>query len=64
MCDPWFPIALMLIVLLGVWLGIFGPFVTDVVANGILSTIKDWQTLAGASIALVAAWIAWTNVTR
>jgi hypothetical protein len=57
MRDPWFPIASLLIVLLGVWLGIFGSLSTGFV-------LKEWQPLVGAGVAFVAAVIAFYNTTR
>lgn len=61
--DPWFPIALMLIVLLTVWLGIFGPLPT-----GITGWLLRWQTLFAASVAAtvasIAAYIAFRNTSR
>jgi hypothetical protein len=62
--DPWFPITILLVVLLGVWLGIAGPVLDDVAARGFWGTLKEWQTLVGASIAVGAAFTAWHNVTR
>jgi hypothetical protein len=52
MRDPWFPASLILIVLLAVWLSIFGPM-----PDGFASwrqTLKEWQTLTGALVALTA----------
>jgi hypothetical protein len=57
--DPWFPIALMLIVLLAVWLGILGPL-----PESFLGTIKQWQTIVAATVGLTAAVIAWKSATR
>jgi hypothetical protein len=55
--DPWFPIALMLIVLITVALGIGGP-------EGVTGWLKAWQTLAAAIVASIAAYIAFRNTTR
>jgi hypothetical protein len=61
--DPWFPIACLLIVLLAVWVGIFGPL-----PNGVTAWIFKWQTLfaaaLAATIASIAAYIAFTNTSR
>ena len=46
MRDPWFPIALMLIVLLTAWLGILGPLPDD-----FFTLLEKWQTLAAATVA-------------
>ena len=54
--DPWFPMLLIAIVLLAVWLGIIGPM-----PEGVAKWIRDWQTLIGATIALGAAYIAFSN---
>jgi hypothetical protein len=63
MRNPWFPIALMLIVLLGVWLGILVPLPGEVAA-----WISKWQTLIAATVAScvasIAAYIAFQNTTR
>jgi prefoldin subunit 5 len=56
------PVTLMLVVVLCVWLGIAGPLVTDIQADGIYKTLKDWQGLIGAVVAVMAAVIAWLNV--
>jgi len=57
MGHPGIPIALLLIALLGVWLGIFGPLPT-----GAASWIHQWQTLLAAivasTIASIAAYVA------
>ena len=55
--DPWFPIAVMLIPLLAVALGLFGP-------ESIAAWLKGWQTLAAAVVASIAAYIAFQNTTR
>jgi len=57
--DPWFPIALMLIVIIAIWLGIFGP-----IPGGFAAWLQQWQTLTGALVASVAAFIAFGNTTR
>jgi hypothetical protein len=61
--DPWFPIALSLIVLLAAWLGIFGP-----APPGTVSWLQAWQPLIAASIAStvasIAAYIAFSNTSR
>lgn len=59
MRDPWFPVALILIVLITVWLGILGPL-----PDGILSFLQKWQTLLGALVAIIAAYIAFENTSR
>ena len=57
--DPWFPIALMLIVLLGAWLGIFGP-----ASDGFTKSLQGWQTLIAAVVAVVAVIVAFKNTDR
>jgi hypothetical protein len=57
--DPWFPIALILIILLAAWLGIVGPM-----PHGVATWLQSWQTLAGACVASIAALIAVLNTTR
>jgi hypothetical protein len=59
MRDPWFPIALILAVLLTVWLGILGPL-----PNGVAGWLQQWQTLVSAMVALIAAYIAFRNTSR
>src|SRR6267378_744866 len=63
MGHPGIPIALLLIALLGVWLGIFGPLPT-----GAASWIHQWQTLLAAivasTIASIAAYVAFQNTSR
>lgn len=59
MRDPWFPIALMLIVLLGVWFGIFGPM-----PDGFTKWLQGWQTLIAAFVAAVAVIVAFKNTDR
>jgi hypothetical protein len=59
MNNPLFPLVLILIVLLGVWLGIFGPLPVSFWVS-----LQPWQTLIAATIALLAAGIAWWNTTR
>ena len=49
--DPWFPIAMMLVVVLAAWLGIAGPLFDDLAAKGIYEVLKGWQT---AIVALTA----------
>jgi hypothetical protein len=61
--DPWFPVTVLLVVLLVLWLGAWGPVVGDVAAKGLYGFVKDWQTLIAAGIAVGAAAI-WHNVTR
>jgi len=56
---PWFPIALLLIALLGVWLGIFGPLPT-----GATSWLQAWQPLLAATVASIAAYVAFQNTSR
>jgi hypothetical protein len=58
-CSAGFPIAIMLIVLLATWLGIFGPL-----PNGVMGWITQWQSLIAASVALFAAYIAYQNANR
>jgi hypothetical protein len=53
MHDPWFPIILMLIVLVTIWLGIVGPM-----PNGVAAWLHEWQTLTAAIVAFSAASIA------
>ena len=62
--DPYFAIFLMLVPLLIVWLGLAGPLFEDAAANGVISTIRGWQTLIAAFIAIGAACVAWWNTTR
>jgi hypothetical protein len=57
--DPWFPAILILIVLLGTWLGIFGSL-----PNGFAAWLQSWQTLAAALVASIAAVIAFRNTSR
>jgi hypothetical protein len=61
--DPWFPIALLLIVLLAVWLGIFGP-----APPGTSIWLQAWQPLIAATVASTvasfAAYVAFSNTTR
>lgn len=59
MRDPWFPIAILLIALLGVWLSIFGPL-----PDGVVGWLHDWQTLVAATVASIAAYIAFQNTSR
>jgi hypothetical protein len=63
MKRPGIPIALLLIVLLGVWLGILGPL-----PNGVAGWIQTWQTLlaatVAATIASIAAFVAFQNPSR
>ena len=59
MRDPWFPAILMLLVLLAVWLGIVGPM-----PEGFTKWLSGWQTLLAASVASLAAYIAFRNTTR
>ncbi len=59
MRDPWFPIALMLFVLLGAWLGILGPM-----PDGFTKWLHGWQTLIAAVVAAVAVIVAFKNTDR
>jgi hypothetical protein len=59
MRDPWFPIVLMLIVLLTVWLGVVGPM-----PEGFGAWLQKWQSLAAAFVASIAAYIAFQNTSR
>ena len=59
MRDPWFPVVLMLIVVLGVWLGIFGPL-----PDGFAVWLQQWQSLTALLIAGIAAYVAIRNTTR
>lgn len=60
------PIALLLIVLLGIWLGVAGPLVRDVDTQGWYGVLKDWQTLIiglpTIGVAIAAAVTAWLSV--
>jgi hypothetical protein len=56
---PGIPVALLLIVLLGIWLGILGPLPT-----GFAAWLQSWQTLLAATVASVAAYIAFQNTSR
>jgi len=49
---------------LGVGLGIFGPIIDDAAAKGPIETLKQWQTIIAAMIALLAAFMAWKNTNR
>jgi hypothetical protein len=49
---------MLLAVILVVWLGLAGPLISDVGARGLYEVAKDWQTLAAALIALMAALVA------
>lgn len=59
MRDPLFPIGLMLIVLLVVWLGIFGPM-----PDGFAKWLQGWQTLIAAAVAAGAVIVAFKNTDR
>jgi len=59
MRDPWFPLLAMLVVLLAAWLGVFGPM-----PNGFVESLRHWQTLVGAGVAVLAASVAVWNTTR
>jgi len=59
MRDPWFPLLIILIVLLRTWLGIFGPM-----PHGFTEWLHGWQTLIAASVALGAAYVAYWNTNR
>lgn len=64
MRDPWFPIIVMLVVILVIWLGIDGPLFASVEWAKFGDGVYRWQTLIGASVALLAATIAWINASR
>jgi hypothetical protein len=61
--KPWIPISLILIGLLGTWLGIFGPM-----PEGVAGWLHKWQTLLGTTVAgtvaVIAAYIAFQNTSR
>jgi hypothetical protein len=57
--DPWFPFAMVLIVLLGAWLGILGPM-----PDGFTKWLQGWQTLIAAVVAAVAVIFAFKNTDR
>jgi hypothetical protein len=57
--SPWFPVALMLVVVFGTWLGIFGPL-----PDGFAGWLRQWQTLVASTVALIAAAVAFHNTTR
>jgi hypothetical protein len=57
--DPWFPVALIGILVLTAWLGILGPM-----PDGVSAWLKEWQTLLSAVIAVGAAYVAFQNTTR
>jgi hypothetical protein len=59
MRDPWLPIILTLIVILSVWLGILGPLPGEVE-----NWFYKWQTLCAATVASIAAYIAYRNTTH
>jgi hypothetical protein len=59
MRDPWWLIAALLCVLIGVWLGIFGEL-----QQGFSAWIFKWQTLIGVFVATGAASVAVWNTTR
>jgi len=59
MRDPWFPVILIAIVLMTVWLGIVGPL-----PDGFSAWLQKWQTLAAALVASAAAYIAFRNTSR
>jgi hypothetical protein len=59
MSNPLVPLVLIFIVLLGVWLGIFGPLPASFWVR-----LQPWQTLVAATIAILAAGVAWWNTTR
>src|SRR5947209_18563583 len=62
--DPYFPIFLMLVPVLAVWLGLAGPLFADFQTAGFWTVIHGWQTLVAAVIAIVAAVVAWWNTSR
>jgi hypothetical protein len=57
--DPWFPVALMLIVVGAVWLSILGPM-----PDGFAAWLQKWQTITALAIAMVGAAVAIQNTTR
>jgi hypothetical protein len=57
--DPWFPVVVLFVVVLGVWLGIVGPM-----PGGVAAWLNGWQTLAGALVASIAVGMAFQNTTR
>ncbi|HUD85501.1 MAG TPA: hypothetical protein VMR17_03560, partial [Xanthobacteraceae bacterium] len=57
--NLWFPIALILIVLIAISLDIVG-----LVPDSFVAWLQRWQTLAAAGVASVAAYIAFQNTTR
>lgn len=61
--HKWFPIALLLIGLLGVWLGIFGPL-----PEAVPAWLHHWQALIAATVAStvasIAAFVAFQNTSR
>lgn len=57
--NLWFPIALILIVLIAIGLGIVG-----LIPDSFLAWLQKWQTLSAAGVASVAAYIAFQNTTR
>lgn len=46
------------------WLGIAGPVFSDATTIGLYQWAKDWQTLLGAILAILAAWLAARPVWR
>jgi len=52
--EPWFPLVMICTVLLGIWLGIFGPL-----PKGITDWINQWQNLIAAVVAVGAAGLAY-----
>lgn len=59
MKDPWFPITLIFVTLLAVWVGILGPLPPDVA-----EWINKWQNLIAAIIATGAAIVAYRSATE
>jgi membrane protein implicated in regulation of membrane protease activity len=57
--DPWFPLLLMLTVVLAAWLGILGSL-----PAGVSKWVHEWQSLIAASIAIGAAALAYSSARR
>lgn len=62
MRDPWFPLVVILAVLICSWLGIFGPL--DAGLKAWSDWLHKWQTLASALVAVGAAAVAYWNTNR
>lgn len=56
--------TLLFTVILVVWLGVAGPLLGDVAGQGLYSVLKDFQGFIAASVALMAAALAYANTTR